>query len=489
MPLILSPNSDNFCSIWNNNFIELNSALANAEISSNGLLTLTKVDGSTFTNSIPYFPNFIISGIVASISDVPSNRTFSYTAGSYQINASLYSIALAGSFIVNTGHITLPRVDIVYLTNTNTVAYLPGTASANPVAPTLPANSLLLAYIGVGINATTSADLTLTTVNTDSPSNVSNGVLIDQTLRWNGASYVANSGLRANSVGKVSISGIAGFASMDSITKLQVGGAINIEDLGTPFPTTDKLYNNGGDLYWNGNIIGYTGTTIGSHLKWSGTTFIEQTDFLTSVIPNSAFNSSFISNDSIGLNSSVNLGLSSITGDRGHTLLISEPGNLVQSYVDLSIVPSGASTIILKSEDQNVTSETKISMSPTQFQMLNTDGSDTTELNITTQTIILNGGLVLKNRNTNISSGITAEDYTVIATAAPITLTLPALATNGQTFVFKSNGVATGGNPITIVGNTHNIDGAATAAITTSYGNITVQYNSALTKWLIISRF
>jgi hypothetical protein len=84
---------------------------------------------------------------------------------------------------------------------------------------------------------------------------------------------------------KVSIAGISGLGALDAITKLQVGGAINIEPNAAPFPVTDKLYNVAGQLYWNGNLLtGPTGTTIGSHLRWNGTAFVEETQFLTTTL-------------------------------------------------------------------------------------------------------------------------------------------------------------------------------------------------------------
>jgi hypothetical protein len=47
MPIILSPSANPFCNDWNNNFGIVNTSLLNAEILNQGLLTLTRNDGTT----------------------------------------------------------------------------------------------------------------------------------------------------------------------------------------------------------------------------------------------------------------------------------------------------------------------------------------------------------------------------------------------------------------------------------------------------------
>lgn len=192
VPSGTTPGVGGMCTDFDTNAAELNSALENAEILTNGVLTLTQIDGSTFTNNIPYFADFVISGLNLNISNVPVNRTLTYTAGTYQINAQVYSIPLGANFQLTAGHPTLPRIDILYLTNTNNIIYQTGVPSVNPVQPAPPAGTLLLAAIGVQINATTSLNYTLVTVNTNSTTIVSPsstilpGTAVGNTLYWDG---------------------------------------------------------------------------------------------------------------------------------------------------------------------------------------------------------------------------------------------------------------------------------------------------------------
>lgn len=483
MPIILSPSALPFCDLWDNNFGIVNTSLLNAEILNQGLLTLTRVDGSTFDNPIPFFIDHVTSGLATSLSDLPNPRSFVYTSGTYQIGVNQYTITPGSNFQINTGDLTNPRVDIVYLTTTNTLVYLPGTAAANPVAPTPPANTLILAYIGVNANATTIAGITLTQVNVGTATNIAPGILINQTIRWNGSSWVPNSGMLANGL-KVSIAGISGLGAMDAITKLQVGGAIMIEDLGAPFPTTDKLYNVAGDLYWNGSLLtGPTGTIVGSHLRWNGTSFVEETQFTTTTLGGAAWLSSFTNTDGGGLLTKTNLGQSFITTQRGSTMYVNDTLNLKDGYIDLSAQAGVTPEIRLVVNDNNIGAQTKYFQDDTEIRLSNFDGTTTAEIEITPTYIRLNGGLHINQRNTAVNTLVTTGDYFIVATANPITITLPLAPLNNQEFSFKAI-TASVVNPVTINGNGKNIDGAATSLLTTNNASRTMVFNSALNRWL-----
>ena len=103
------------CNDFNINATELNRALADVEILNNGQLTLTKIDGTTFINNIPFFPDFVISGINLSIDVSPNADDLLYTSGTYQIDAVVYTLAAGGTINLTAGHPTDPRVDIIYL--------------------------------------------------------------------------------------------------------------------------------------------------------------------------------------------------------------------------------------------------------------------------------------------------------------------------------------------------------------------------------------
>ncbi len=484
MPLTLTPSAASICLDWDNNFNILQSALTNAEILQQGLIHLTRVDGTTFDNPIPWFTNMIKTGLTFSLQASPNANLLDYTLGTYQINALPYTIAVGGTIALTAGHATFSRVDVVYLTTSNTIVYLVGVASASPVAPTVPANTLIAVYIGVNPLASGLGGYTLVNVNLAGGSTpLAPGILINQTLRWNGTAWVPNSGMLANGL-KVSIAGISGFGTMDAITKLQVGGAIMIEDLGAPFPTTDKLYNVAGDLYWNGTLLGGpTGTTIGSHLRWDGSTFVEETQFLTTTLGGAAWLSSFTNTDAGGLLTKTNLGQSFITTNRGSTMYINDTLNLKDGYIDLSAQSGLTPEIRLVVNDNNIGAQTKYFQDDNEIKITNFDGSTTAEIEITPTHTKITGGKGVTQRNTAVNTAVTAGDYMIVATVNPLTITLPAAPYNGEEHIIKAI-TATVPSPITINGNGKNIDAAATATIITNYGSRTLIFNSALNIWL-----
>lgn len=81
---------------------------------------------------------------------------------------------------------------------------------------------------------------------------------------------------------------------------------------------------------------------------------------------------------------------------------------------------------------------------------------------------------------------VTAADFTLRcdATTANFTVTLMASPTNGQIYNIKKIDVSA--NTVTIAGNGHNIDGAATAVISIQYNSVSVQYDSTSATWNII---
>ena len=139
------------CASWDFNADLLDTALVNAEIITNGLLTLTRIDGTDFTNTIPYFPNFIISGITLTLDSAPNADDLLYTAGTYQIDARVYTLASGGTIALTAGDPSNPRVDIVTVDTSNTINYYVGTPAVNPIPPNIPVGELKIVEIGVEI--------------------------------------------------------------------------------------------------------------------------------------------------------------------------------------------------------------------------------------------------------------------------------------------------------------------------------------------------
>ncbi|HVW15725.1 MAG TPA: hypothetical protein VHB54_17965 [Mucilaginibacter sp.] len=96
-------------------------------------------------------PDGIITGLVLSISGLD----VSVTAGQWRIAGTVYQTASASSLTLSAADPTNDRIDLVYADNTNTIAAVTGTASANPVKPSLPANSIEVGFALVTPSGTT----------------------------------------------------------------------------------------------------------------------------------------------------------------------------------------------------------------------------------------------------------------------------------------------------------------------------------------------
>lgn len=182
-----SGGANNLCEVIDNHANILDSSLTDAEILSQGELTLTKYDGTTTVNSIPWFANLVKTGLGVSQQSTPTQTTFDYTAGSYQINATSYSIGAAGTVTVDNGDATYNRFDIIYVDTSSTVKVKKGTASATPSPPSLITSELPLLTVLVGEGATPTGG----TVSIYS-SNIIDGTIVGNTLVWDGTNWIEN---------------------------------------------------------------------------------------------------------------------------------------------------------------------------------------------------------------------------------------------------------------------------------------------------------
>lgn len=87
-------------------------------------------------------PDGIITGLSVSITDL----SVSVTAGQWRIAGVSYQTTSTTSLTLDTADITDARIDLIYADDANTVSALTGTASPNPVKPSLPANSIEIGF-------------------------------------------------------------------------------------------------------------------------------------------------------------------------------------------------------------------------------------------------------------------------------------------------------------------------------------------------------
>jgi hypothetical protein len=114
-------------------------------------------------------------------------------------------------------------------------------------------------------------------------------------------------------------------------------------------------------------------------------------------------------------------------------------------------------------------------------QVLTISGGGLTVAIGTSSKFVLNAGLALKVTPTTSSYAVMAADYLIAVgvISAPITITLPASPISGETYEIKdTTGLGATFN-ITIDGNGHNIDGAATFIIAANYEAVLVAFTGA----------
>ena len=258
---------------FNTNASELNRAVADVQITSNGVLDLTLIDASVVTNTIPFFPDYVISGLLLTFQAPPNALTLDYTDGSYQINGIQYSIGVSGTIGITPGDVAFDRRDIIYVDNLNTINYLAGTASAIPVPPTQPANSIIIANIFVKQNATaaaTDAFVSYTKYYINENIVIESGTGDGEVFYWDEAlqKYISSPALKTDGL-------TVGVNITPGSEALSIDGRIEMEDVGAPGTTTNKLYNDAGDLYWDGQLLNSsaavaTNTTNGTLLIGDG---------------------------------------------------------------------------------------------------------------------------------------------------------------------------------------------------------------------------
>lgn len=313
-----NPNVDTFqdqADIINNN---ANESVNGVAINGN-LLELSKFGGGVYSVPIPNFPKQRNSGL-----DITTGLNIAnYTAGEYQINNRVYTV-VGGSFPIVSAGAGLRRIDAIVGVDdltppTGTIQLVSGVDAVNPVTPTLLATQVLLGYIVVDDAGNVDPQPEIDCC-------IEDGISNNQTLRWDAGlslwkanSYltVSSSKVIAFTTNKVEthvynggtrevlvqlletvphysvlvtdgassatlLSGNIGGGNFGhliggtGIIQLQPAQGTVISDVGTPVSTTNKLYQVGSVLYWNGDALctapcgggGYTGTVQGSVLQY-----------------------------------------------------------------------------------------------------------------------------------------------------------------------------------------------------------------------------
>lgn len=279
-----------------------NQSIDSISISGN-TLTLGRYGGGSISAQLPIAPNRIISGMVSTT----VGFTLNTTAGTYQINNSSY---VAGAFAgtIPAAHATLNRIDIL-VANSLGYLYKTGTASVNPAAPVLLANEVLVTQINIPAGGVPNQGNGFYTL----PIGTVDGAVLTwdvPTDKWietpNNRVTSATSFLEVTSSANIQVGTLpigsylnlntnsaklgVQFAATHFAEMNIISGGIEITANGTgsqavtfdveqgirinpniPVSLVDKLYNSGGDLWWNTDKLNNVenGTVVTSMLNWS----------------------------------------------------------------------------------------------------------------------------------------------------------------------------------------------------------------------------
>ena len=264
------------CDAWNFNADLIDESLIDAQITTNGLLTLTKTNGEFIDNTIPFFTNFVTSGIELTLDTPPNGLDLIYTDGQYQVDAQLFDVT-ASTLIITAGDVTNPRRDLIIGDNLGVISILTGTPAASPTYPAQPANTLILGRLFVPANADATTGDILLTIETR---NIVETGTDEDTLRYEASTltWVPNSNLKSDGA-SIDIGQYGAYTE-----RVNIDGRILLADTSAPGTTTNKLYSVSGDLYWDGSQLN-TAASVGagsitdSVLRWSGAGWVEESDF------------------------------------------------------------------------------------------------------------------------------------------------------------------------------------------------------------------
>ena len=115
---------------------------------SNGLLKLTTYGGSDINIDIPKVSSRVISGFSTSF-DVGNTLSLIVSGGSYSLEDITYTVASASNFTLTSGSSSFDRIDAVVGDGTGTLSILSGDTARNPSFPTIPESRLLVTYLSI----------------------------------------------------------------------------------------------------------------------------------------------------------------------------------------------------------------------------------------------------------------------------------------------------------------------------------------------------
>lgn len=103
-------------------------------------------------------------GIISGCTPTISGLTVTVGAGVVHLADGTRKEIASTNITLDSADTTNPRIDLVYITSTGTVANVTGTAAASPSAPSVPTGGISVAQVGVAANASTGAIISIQTI-------------------------------------------------------------------------------------------------------------------------------------------------------------------------------------------------------------------------------------------------------------------------------------------------------------------------------------
>jgi hypothetical protein len=490
---VLDTNSTNDpCQLWDNLATNLRSALKNVEIPSQGNLKLTRIDNSTFNNTIPYFSDFVISGLLASQGS--NNLDVDITPGDYQIDANFLQIGSSQTVTINSNTSGNTRIDAIVVDTNNNVSVVTGSPAVDPVRPSIASNQLRIADIRVPDNTTSnSGNLGITTYQQFQQTLIA-GDSDGDLLVWNDA--VGE--WRPESLSSVQQSTVKPGTQPSTILTWDAVNNEWTEYIPTDYQTEFKPDQITLGWFTSSNDINtvllsrngeYLHNSVREAIDFDNDGNVAFIEYLGRINPDNNVTEGKLERVRLKETSTKGLAETRLTT---RNFLDTQP-DLSLSYFELDLADPEETPLIL-----NRAKNFYYHLTSGEFAIWYNDNGtkeDYLRVNNNDETVTVHKQLNSESgrvKNTNVVDG----NYTAQATdhiiaidtsSNAVTVTLPSSPTDGREYIIKDFLGNANNNNITINGNGNDIDGSSTQTLTNSYSSITVvfvddPYNP---KWIV----
>lgn len=458
------PGTSSICPVVDNN---ANLTPVAVSVPSNGTFRLTTFNGTNLDNSGPYFANLVLTGLSLTLPTAGNFLSLSYTAGSYQLNAQVFTIGSGGTIAISAGDPSNPRIDTIWANNAGALVYTIGTPGVDPVPVyTNDQTHLIIAYVYVQTGATSGGGTLLYPFG--AVQSLPAGSINGQVLTWNNTTHFWYPGPSASLPTGTTTGSMLYWNGSAWVEETQ----LKINAAGVP----DINYNYTSGL--NSNV--FTTNLASKYMVMTST----NGGSLTSLYLDSSLSQlSGLYQFKSGFNNGIFI--NPITGSGSPQLYISYQDATYHAGIDLDPLNHTSRTRFFETNGTNLTEMVLNSGSNT----ITIQNQGAASLFLSTD-LQINGGQRYTTTNVNAAASpytVLVNDYIIEAnsTLGAVTLVLPSSPTVGKTYhIIDTFGFA-GTHNITVNGNGFNINGFATLVMTISRQAVTLVFSGSF--WNLVS--